>query len=225
MTSSLLLSWALSFLAGVLTPLGAVCVLPLYPGYLAFLAGRCSAGRRARPLYLGLCVTGGVLAASLLFGFVVIVLLGLSADEVTRVISPLLFAVLAVVGVLMIAGVDISRFLPHVTPRGASSPYIAAILFGLFFGLIALPCNPAGIVVLFALSTTVPAFLDNFIHFLFFGVGMAAPLLLLSLVSEERTQRVTGFLTRYAAPIRVGSGLFMIAVALYYLIFVFHIAG
>ncbi|WFN33818.1 hypothetical protein L1S32_08180 [Methanogenium sp. S4BF] len=225
MSVPFLLSWALSFLAGVLTPLGAVCVLPLYPGYLAFLAGQCAAGSRARPLYLGLCVTGGVLAASLLFGFVVITLFGLSADEVTTVLSPLLFGFLALLGVLMIAGIDLSRFLPHVTAPGAASPYAAAVLFGLFFGLIALPCNPAGIVVLFSLSSTALAFLDNFINFLFFGVGMALPLLLLSLLSEERTRRVTGFLIRRAVPIRIGSGLFLIAVALYYLFAVFHIGG
>ncbi|MDE4908122.1 cytochrome c biogenesis protein CcdA [Methanogenium marinum] len=225
MTASFLLSWPLSFLAGVLTPLGAVCVLPLYPGYLAFLAGQCAAGTRARPLYLGLCVTGGVLAASLLFGFIVITLFGLSADDVTFVISPLLFGVLAVVGVLMIVGLDFSRILPHIAVPGAASPYTAAVLFGLFFGLIALPCNPAGIVVLFALSATVTAFLDNFVNFIFFGFGMALPLLLLSLLSEERTRRVTGFLTHRAVPIRIGSGIFMLAVSLYYLFLVFHIAG
>jgi cytochrome c-type biogenesis protein len=225
MIPSLFLSWALSFLAGVLTPLGAVCVLPLYPGYLAFLAGQCAAGSRARPLYLGLCVTGGVLAASLLFGFVVITLFGLSADEVTAVFSPLLFGVLAVVGVLMITGFDFSRILPHIAVPGAKSPYAAAILFGIFFGLIALPCNPAGIVVLFALSATVTAFVDNFVNFIFFGFGMALPLLLLSLLSEERTRRVTGFLTRQAVPIRIGSGIFMLVVSLYYLFAVFHVAG
>ena len=200
MTVSFLLSWLLSFLAGILTPLGAVCVLPLYPGYLAFLAGQCAAGTRARPLYLALCVTGGVLAASLLFGFVV-------------------------VGVLMIVGLDFSRILPQIAVPGAASPYTAAVLFGLFFGLIALPCNPAGIVVLFALSATVAAFLDNFIHFIFFGFGMALPLLMLSLLSEERTRRVTGFLTHRAVPIRIGSGIFMLAVSVYYLFAVFHIAG
>ena len=32
----------ISFLAGLFAPIGAVCVLPLYPGFLSYLAGQVS---------------------------------------------------------------------------------------------------------------------------------------------------------------------------------------
>jgi hypothetical protein len=54
-----------------LYPLGAMCVLPLYPGYLAFLAGRTKSGASST-LFLGLAVTGGVLLAMFSFGLVFI---------------------------------------------------------------------------------------------------------------------------------------------------------
>jgi cytochrome c-type biogenesis protein len=214
-------SWLLSFLAGLYTPLGATCVLPLYPGYLAFLAGRTAEGRKVSTLFLGIAVTSGVIGALLLFGFVFVYLLQASTGIVIGYLGPVVYGLLAVMSIGMILGIDIGRIFPSFHSPEARTPWITALLFGAFFGLVALPCNPASIVLLFALSTTTVDFLTNFINFVIFGVGMATPLLLLSALSMDANRKAVGFLTRHHIVINRLAGIIMLGVALYYLIFVF----
>jgi cytochrome c-type biogenesis protein len=121
----------------------------------------------------------------------------------------------------MIAGFDISRFFPMVSTPVGKTPYITAALFGAFFGLVALPCNPGSIILLFAISTTTVDFISNFINFALFGIGMASPLLLLSALSMEKSRRCIRFFTTHHLLINRIAGVLMLMVALYYLVFVF----
>ncbi|PKL60291.1 MAG: hypothetical protein CVV33_03405 [Methanomicrobiales archaeon HGW-Methanomicrobiales-4] len=214
-------TWILSFLAGLYTPLGAMCVLPLYPGYLAFLAGRSAQGKRVSTLLLGIAVTAGVIGAMLAFGVVFVSILQVSTGLVIGYLGPLVYLILAIMSIGMILGVDIGRIFPTFHSPEARTPWITAALFGAFFGLVALPCNPASIILLFALSTTTADFLANFINFVIFGVGMATPLLILSAFSIDANRRAVSFFTRYHGVINRGAGVLMFIVALYYLIFVF----
>jgi cytochrome c-type biogenesis protein len=50
---------AASYLLGLATPLTAVCVLPLYPGFIAFLSNRRQEGDQRSPLLLGLAAVAG----------------------------------------------------------------------------------------------------------------------------------------------------------------------
>jgi cytochrome c-type biogenesis protein len=59
--------------------------------------------------------------------------------------------------------------------------------------------------------------------FLSFGVGMAIPLLVLSCASDLMGKRILFLLTRHNRLISVGAGIIMLAISLYYLIFVFGI--
>jgi cytochrome c-type biogenesis protein len=185
--------WAISFLAGLYTPLGAMCVLPLYPGYLAFLAGRTRSGGGST-LSLGCAVTGGVLLAMFTFGLLFVSILRMSTGDVLEILGPAIYGILAVMSIAMIAGFDISRFFPMISTPVGKTPVITAILFGAFFGLVALPCNPGSIILLFAISTTTADFIANFINFVLFGVGMASPLLVLSALSMEKAEPVSGSL-------------------------------
>lgn len=121
----------------------------------------------------------------------------------------------------MILGVDIGRIFPTVHSPEARTPWGTAFLFGAFFGLVALPCNPASIILLFALSTTTVDFLSNFVNFVIFGVGMATPLLVLSAFSMDANRMAVSFFTRYHGIINRCAGVLMLIVAMYYLIFVF----
>ncbi len=214
-------TWILSFLAGLYTPLGAMCVLPLYPGYLAFLAGRTAQRKRASTLLLGLTVTAGVIGAMLAFGVIFVSVLQASTSLVIGYLGPVVYLILAIMSIGMILGVDIGRIFPTVQTPEAKTPWITAFLFGAFFGLVALPCNPASIIMLFALSTTTVDFLANFVNFVIFGIGMATPLLVLSAFSIDANRRAVLFLTTYHGIINRLAGVLMLGVALYYLIFVF----
>ncbi|PWR73531.1 cytochrome c biogenesis CcdA family protein [Methanospirillum stamsii] len=213
-------TWIISFLAGVYTPLGAMCVLPLYPGYLAFLAGRTKTGSTSTAS-LGLAVTGGVLLAMFSFGLLFVSILKISTGDVLEILGPVIYLVLAAMSIAMIAGFDISRFFPMISTPVGKTPYITAVLFGAFFGLVALPCNPGSIILLFAISASTADFIANFINFVLFGIGMASPLLFLSALSMEKSRTFIRFFTSHHLIINRVAGVLMLSVALYYLVFVF----
>lgn len=213
--------WILSFLAGLYTPLGAVCVLPMYPGYLALLAGRAGKDEKNSMLLLGIVVTIGVLLAMFSFGLLFVAILKISASVVIGILGPVIYFLLALMSIGMIAGYDIGRFFPTIDTPVGKTPYVTALLFGAFFGLVAMPCNPASVILLFALSTTTADFLANFLNFVLFGVGMATPLLLLSALPMRQNRWIIGFLTNRHGIINRVAGVLMLGVSLYYLIFVF----
>ena len=220
MIGTILATWISPLLAGLSTPLLAACVLPLYPGYLAFLASQ-KPEKHIPARILGFLVTAGVIAAMFAFGLVFIYLLRVSTGTAIGMIGPVLYLLLAIVSVAMIAGIDISRLIPRVVAPTADSPQISAFLFGAFFGLIALPCNPGPILLLFTFSLTAVDALTNFITFVFFGIGMAIPLLLLSCVSDLMGKRIITIFTKHNRIISAVAGIMMLAISLYYLVFVF----
>jgi cytochrome c-type biogenesis protein len=212
--------WWISFLAGVFTPLGSVCVLPLYPGFLAFLAGQVSKENpRKTVLILGLLVTAGVMVSMGLFGALYVTMVSVSLARVISVISPVAFGILALVSILLIFNVDIGVILPKAVLPKSRSPYLNSFGFGFFFGIIVLPCNAASIVVLLALSSSPAGFVVNFINFIVFGIGMALPLLVFSIVSMEKSREMIGFLTTHKRVINVIAGVLMLSVSFYYLFF------
>jgi cytochrome c-type biogenesis protein len=220
MVETVILTWVSALIAGLSTPLLAACALPLYPGYLAFLANQ-NPEKQIPARVLGLIVTAGVIAAMFAVGLIFVYLLNISTGTVIGIICPILYALLAIVSIAMIAGIDISRFIPRIAAPTADSPHISAFLFGAFFGLIALPCNPGPIIFLFAHSSTAMSALTNFVTFVCFGVGMALPLLVLSFVSDIMGKRIISLFIRHQRVITAIAGVIMLIISLYYLIFVF----
>jgi cytochrome c-type biogenesis protein len=226
----LVINFGSTFLLGLLTPLTAVCVLPLYPGFLSFLSRKLSnqgenAGRRGGAVALGGLVAAGVTLFMLMIGLVFTTLLGASLTRVVQIVSPIAFAVLAVISLLLIANIDAGKLLPRARIPAANNPYLSALLYGLFFGAIVAPCNPGMIAAFFtkAFATTTTHFLTNMLHFLLFALGIAFPLLLIALVSGSVSQRIVRFLVTYKAVINRVAGALMLGISLYYLIFVFQV--
>ena len=223
---SVLLNFWIAFLAGFFSPLGAVCVLPLYPGFLAYLSNKVSVKSPKKTIaLLGVVVMAGVVLSMLVLGLIFTGLLQESLTKAIGVVSPIAFAILGVISILLIFNVDIGRFFPKVHAPVLKNPYFSSFIFGLFFGLIVLPCNPASLIVLFAISTSTLSFLTNLLNFLFFGIGMGLPLLILAFVSAASGKGVIGFLTKYKRAINLIAGIIMLGIALYYLIFVFRVFG
>ena len=216
-----------TFFLGLLTPLTAVCVLPLYPGFLSFLSQKMTsegAGPK-RPLPLGLMVVAGTISFMTILGLIFTTLLEVSLTGVVGIISPIAFGALTVVSLLLIFNVDIGRLMPGIkTPEGGK-PLVSAFLFGFFFGMIVLPCNPGLIAAFFAktVATTTLSFLTNFAHFIVFGLGMGFPLLFFSALSTAKSQAIIHFLTKHKTIINRAAGGLMLIISLYYLIFVFQI--
>ncbi len=213
-----------AFVLGLLTPLGAVCVLPLYPGFLVYLSGRISdtAGRKTIFL-LGLVVTAGVILFMVLLGLIFTTVLRASLTNVIGVVSPIAFGILMVISVLLILDVDMGRFLPKARTRVTGNPWASALMYGLFFGAIVVPCNPLFIAALFTRTASVAGFLENMLRFLSFGFGIGFPLLVLAAASSAAQDIVIGFLTRRRRTINLIAGLMMLGISTYYLFFVFKV--
>ena len=217
-----LLNLWLSFLAGLFAPIGAICVLPLYPGFLAYLASQVK-DQKTKISTLGWMVTLGVISSMFLFGLIFTTFLSASLTKAIGIISPIAFSFLALFSLLLIFNLKFSKFLPKISAPLTKNPWLSSYSFGFFFGAIVLPCNPASLVVLFALSTSTIGFIENLLSFLLFGVGMSLPLLILSYISQTGGRKIASFLAQKQRIINFLAGLIMLIISLYYLIFVFHV--
>jgi cytochrome c-type biogenesis protein len=218
----------ISFLAGLFAPIGAVCVLPLYPGFLAYLSNQITNKERSpekKIMVLGLIVTSGVISSMFLFGLIFTQLLQTSLTKAIGIISPIAFSILGIVSILMIFNFNLGKFLPKVNAPLKKNPCLTSFIFGFFFGAIVLPCNPSSLIVLFAISSSTTSFIANLFNFILFGIGMALPLLVFSILSATKSTTIIKFLTTNTRKINLIAGLIMLGVSLYYLIFVFKVLG
>jgi cytochrome c-type biogenesis protein len=221
---SLFTNFWLSFLAGLFAPLGAVCVLPLYPGFLAFLSNKLGRDKdRKKLIYLSLVIMSGIISSMFLIGLIFSFILKSSLTNVIGIISPIAFGILGLVSLAMIFNFDLNKYLPKITSPLSQNPWKSSFLFGFFFGAIVLPCNPASLTILFALSTTTLDFITNMLNFLLFGLGMGLPLLFISLISISSSGKFISWLTRHKRSINLFAGIIMLVISLYYLFFVFRI--
>jgi len=212
---------ATSFSLGLATPLSAVCVIPLYPGFLAFLSGQ---GEDAPPVAaLGVLVAVGVIGFVGAVGVLFTTLLEASLTGVVAVVSPVAFALLGVLGIALVAGVHPWSRLPTAEAPQTRSPSLSALAYGAFFGAVVLPCNPGFIAVFFARSFLFADPVTSLANFGAFGVGMATPLLAFAFVAEPWRDRVLGALTTHRRAVDAASGVVLVAVSLYYLLAVFEV--
>jgi cytochrome c-type biogenesis protein len=215
---------AVTFWLGVLTPLTALCVIPLYPAFLARLA-RTVGERRDSRRYLalfGVLVSAGVIAFMALIGVIFTTWLQASLTEVIGIVSPIAFAIIFVAGLVLLAGWKPKR---KVRPNRISNPYLAAFVYGFFFGAIVIPCNPALIAAFFARVATTTDAVANIAQFAAYTLGIVAPLLAFSLVGRASSRWMVNSLVTYERPISIVAGLTMMGVAAYYLVAVFQVFG
>jgi cytochrome c-type biogenesis protein len=191
------------------------CVLPLYPGFLAYLSGgqKSLAYRKGR-YFLGLLVLAGVLTMMLALGLL-IALLSVSIGRMLAYVIPFSDLVILAFGVLLLLNVNLFSWLPQIQVPLLANPYINAYLYGLLYGPIALPCSGALVVSIFALSLTVGEALTKLAIFLWFGLGFGLPLLALSFLSGAAQRWITRQFARHTRLINLASGLLLVAVAVY----------
>jgi cytochrome c-type biogenesis protein len=162
------------------------CLLPLYPGFVAFLAANGANLDRPRSTALiGLNVLLGVLVA-VVVAAIIVTLLAVPLGSILAVLVPLADVVVIALGALLLVGRNAFERLPGmVVPRGGS-PLRRAFAYGLLFGPLALPCAGPFLVALFAISLGPLDAVGRLATFLAFGLGAGAPLVALSLVSAAR---------------------------------------
>jgi cytochrome c-type biogenesis protein len=191
------------------------CVLPLYPGYLAYIAGGQERLQSSRGRYfLGFFVLGGVLTMMLTLGGI-IALLSVSIGRALSFIIPLADLTIIVLGVMLLLDINVFRRIPQVQVPVLSHPLANAFLYGLLYGPIALPCSGPLLVSIFALSFSVQEALSRLMVFLWFGLGFGLPLLVLSLISGGAQRWITRQFAKNSRIFNVVSGVLLVGVGIY----------
>ncbi len=202
------------FLAG-LASAASPCLLPLYPGFLAYLSANAGAlsGRRAAGL-LGLLVLAGLLTTMVLIGALLFVV-AIPVGRVASYLVPIVDGLLIVIGVLLLSGRNPFNRLSGMQVPLVSNPYGQAYVYGIMLGPIALPCAGPFLVALLAVSVGAGDAILRMGTFVVFGLGFGLPLVLLSLLAGTRQRAIVRFVLDRHRAIEVVSGVVLIAVALY----------
>ncbi len=190
------------------------CILPLYPGYLAYLgAAHETAGGRGR-YFLGFFVLAGVLTMMLVLGLL-IALLSISVGLALSIIIPAADLLIITLGCLLLLDINPFKTLPQIQVPALKNPFVNAFTYGLLYGPIALPCSGPLVVGIFAISLTASEALSKLNLFLWFGLGFGIPLLALSLLSGVLQRAITRWLALNARIVNVIGGLLLIGIGAY----------
>ncbi len=194
------------------------CVLPLYPGYLAYISGgQEGLSHKVGRYLLGFFVLAGVLVTMLALGGV-IALLSVSVGRALSVVIPIADVVIIVFGVLLLININPFKQLPQIQVPVLNNPYVNAFLYGMLYGPIALPCAGPLVVSIFALSLTTTEMFAQLSIFFWFGIGFGLPLLALSFLSSAAARWITRQFARRARLINMISGILLVGVGVYDLI-------
>ena len=200
-----------SLLLGLLTTTSP-CILPLYPGFLAYVSNQHEMGRQK--YLLGFFVMSGVLTMMLLLGSL-IALLAIPVGRVLLYLIPLADFLILLLGTLLLLNYNPLKTLPQIQFPILRHPYGNAFVYGLLYGPIALPCSGPMVVAIFALSLTAAEAFSQLWTFLWFGLGLGIPLLILSFLSAALQRRLATLFARYSRIVNFVGGLLLIGVALY----------
>lgn len=210
-------------LAAVLSDLGpfgvgllsaaSPCLLPLYPGFIAYLAANSRAleGRRATGL-LGLLVLAGVLTTMVIVGLV-LVAVAAPMGPLLALLTPAIDGVLIVLGVALLAGRNPFERLPGAHVPIVANPYGQAFVYGVMLGPLALPCAGPFLVGLLGISLGVADAAGKIGTFVVFGLGFGLPLVVLSLLAGLRARAIVAWIVARHRALEIVAGLLLIAVA------------
>jgi len=204
-----------AFVLGNTAILTNVCVLPLYPGLIAFLAGT-AANRRSRRAgyFLGLFVLAGVLSLMIAIGWLLFAFQQ-SFGDILPYLLPVIYGLVIVMGLLMLTGRNPFARLGAVQTPVLRNPYAAAFVYGLFLGPMTLPCAGPLIVSAFLLGAGSAAGLaSSLAYFLAFGLGFGWPLIVLPFIAMPLQRRFTGWATGNYKLLTRLSGALLLAIGL-----------
>lgn len=202
-----------AFLLGNAAILTNVCLLPLYPGLIAFLAGNAEA-KRTMP-WLGVLVLLGILSLMILVGGLLYAFQA-SFGGLLIWLLPIIYGAVIALGGLMLCGVNPFTRVARVRNPVLKNPLASAYLYGVLLGPMTLPCTGPVVVSAFLLGAgSASALTGSLLYFLAFGLGFGWPLILLPLPSSVLQRRGVRWLTVHHLLLTRLSGLLLIGVGLF----------
>lgn len=205
----------IAFSLGNAAILTNACLLPLYPGLIAFLAGNAQHSRaRHTTALMGVLVLAGILTMMLLIG-AGLSLLSVSFPSILPVILPVIYVLVIVMGLVMLLGKN-----PFATLQTAQAPilknsYLTAYVYGLLFGPMTLPCTGPIIISAFTIGSGVGDVANGLLFFLFFGLGFGWPLVVLPLLAASFQRRIVSVLAHHHHVLTRAAGVLLIAVGIF----------
>ena len=197
------ITFVAAFIAGLVSFL-APCVLPIIPGFLAYLAGGSvgdTSGRARRETFINsiFFVFGFSLVFALL-GVLLNTLLESIAYDVQVWLSRIGGALIIFFGLYVVGLIKIP-FLEREHKFGVKvqlrSRYVTSFLFGLAFAAGWTPCVGPALGVILGLAATAPG--SAFILLFLYALGLGLPFLLVGLF----TAQANAFINRYGKALRV----------------------
>ena len=194
-----------------------VCLLPLYPGTVVFLAERFEhAGSPKSVRWAGALVFAGVVSSMVAIGGV-LYLLSLTFSDILDWLLPVMYGLVLALGIGMLMDKN-----PFVRARTAQSPIFAspsltAFLYGVTLAPMTLPCTGPVVLSAFVVGGVAGTgtLIDNLVYFLFFAMGFGWPLAVLPLLAAPAQRQLTRFFTQHHRAISLISGLMLIGIALF----------
>ena len=208
--------YAQAFLLGNGAILGNVCVLPLYPGFIAFLGGtaRSDHAERSRP-FLGLAVFSGMMSVMLALGWVLFEL-NQTFSSIFTWFLPVVFATVIVLGIMMLVGKNPFARMASLQAPVVRSPLVTAFLYGMVLGPMTLPCTGPLILSTFVLGIgDLGSLMEGILYFVTFGLGFGWPLVALPFLATPVQRHITRWLARHYAIVGPLSGALLIVVAVF----------
>ena len=185
------------FLIGNGAILTNVCVLPLYPGLIAFLAGNANNERtKSATKWLGLIVFLGVLTLMIAVGLI-FYLLNQAVEGVLPVLLHIIYGIVNVLGIMMLLGWNPFARLSVSQAPVLSNPYASAYVYGLLLGPMTLPCfGPLLTVTALLAFTGGGTAVSSVLYFLGFALGFGWPLVLMPFLAAPFQRRFTKWMTQ-----------------------------
>lgn len=204
-----------AFILGNAAILTNVCILPLYPGLLAYMAANAQSERSQRAMkWMGLLVLLGVLTMMILVGGLLFVLQK-SFGAILPILLPTIYGVVILLGLLMLTGRNPFNRLQMVQTPILRNPYSGAYLYGLLLGPMTLPCTGPIILSAFLLGSNSAADLaDGLLYFFFFGLGFGWPLVLLPFLAVSFQRQLIGWTTKNYKLLTRVSGTLLVLIGL-----------
>jgi cytochrome c-type biogenesis protein len=191
-----------------------VCVLPLYPSMVAYLAADSMRdGSRVRAS-LGLLVLAGILAMMLAVGLALF-LLRRSFGTILPWLLPLVYGSVILLGLALLLGKNPFARLATANAPIFRSPFLTAFAYGLMLGPMTLPCVGPLIVSAFAIGAgSISTLADSLLYTVAFGLGFGWPLVALPLLAVPAQRHLTRWLAGRYALLTRASGLILVGIGL-----------